>query len=113
MSFGEGHHWISETVAPTGVQPTMITRRGTAATSISFRKPDWRSHSSTMPEKMELNRTVMPMTSGARNCMLLPVPDRYNTGPNPNPRARRYRVGCPSDATICARERRYPHMHSI
>lgn len=62
MSFGEGHHWISETVAPTGVQPTMITRRGTAATSISFRKPDWRSHSSTMPEKMELNRTVMPMT---------------------------------------------------
>ncbi len=55
------------TVAPPSVRPIMICRRETGATSVSFRKPNWRSQSIAMPEKTELKSTVMPMTPGAMN----------------------------------------------
>ena len=57
------------TVAPPRVRPKMMLKRETGATRVSFRKPNWRSQSMAMPEKMELNRTVMPMTPGAMNWM--------------------------------------------
>jgi hypothetical protein len=60
--------WITATVAPPRVRPIMICNRGTGATSVSFKKPNWRSHSNPSPEKIEENRTVMPITPGATNC---------------------------------------------
>ena len=60
--------WIIATVAPPSVRPIMICRRGTGATSVSFRKPNWRSHSRPMPEKIDENSTDMPITPGATNC---------------------------------------------
>ena len=45
-----------------------IAMRDTGATRVSLRKPNWRSQSMAIPEKMELKRTVMPMTPGATNC---------------------------------------------
>ncbi len=41
------------TVAPPSVRPIMIRIRGTGATSVSFRKPNWRSQISSMPEKID------------------------------------------------------------
>src|SRR5467141_2089035 len=95
------------TVAPPRVRPTMIARRGTGATSVSFRNPNWRSHSIAIPENMAVNSTVMPITPGAMNWRYLPSPARWNTGPRPNPSTPRYMSGPPSDATIWTRERRY------
>ena len=46
----------------------MICMRDTGATSVSFRKPNCRSQSIAMPEKTELNSTVIPITPGAMNC---------------------------------------------
>jgi hypothetical protein len=42
--------------------------REIGATSISFRKPNCRSQSKPMPEKMDVNRIDMPMMPGAMNC---------------------------------------------
>ena len=56
------------TVAPPRVFPIMSCRRGTGATSVSLRNPNWRSHNRPRPEKMEENSTVMPITPGATNC---------------------------------------------
>ena len=64
------------TVAPPSVRPIMIRRRGTGATSVSFRNPNWRSHSMAIPENMAVNSTVMPMTPGAMNWRYLPSPAR-------------------------------------
>ena len=61
--------WRLATVAPPRVRPKMIWMRGTGATRVSLRKPNWRSQSMAMPEKMELKSTVMPMTPGAMNWM--------------------------------------------
>ncbi len=60
--------WMTATVAPPSVRPIMISRRGTGATSVSFRKPNCRSHSIAMPEKTDVNRMVMAITPGAMNC---------------------------------------------
>ena len=60
---------IRATVAPPSVRPIMMVRRGTGATSTSFRKPNWRSQISSMPEKIAVNRIDIPMTPGARNWM--------------------------------------------
>src|SRR3989442_1265705 len=57
------------TVAPPSVRPIMIARRGTGATKVSFRNPNWRSHSIAIPENMAVNSTVMPITPGAMNWM--------------------------------------------
>ncbi len=46
----------------------MICMRGTGATSVSFRKPNCRSQSKPMPEKIDENRMLMPITPGAMNC---------------------------------------------
>src|SRR5206468_599500 len=81
--------------------------RGTGATSVSFRNPNWRSHSMAIPENMAVNSTVMPITPGAMNWRYLPSPARWNTGPRPNPSTPRYMSGEPRDATIWTRERRY------
>ncbi len=59
--------WSTATVAPPSVRPTMIARRGTGATSVSFRNPNWRSHSMAIPENIAVNSTVMPITPGAMN----------------------------------------------
>ena len=48
--------WNSATVAPPSVRPIMIRMRGTGATSVSFRKPNWRSQISSIPEKIAVNR---------------------------------------------------------
>ena len=40
---------------------------GTGATSISFRNPNCRSKISSIPEKIDVNRIVIPITPGARN----------------------------------------------
>ncbi len=45
----------------------MIRMRGTGATKVSFRNPNWRSQISSMPEKIAVNRILMPITPGARN----------------------------------------------
>ena len=55
-------------VAPPSVRPIMMCVRGTGATSVSFRKPNCRSQIRLMPEKIDENSTVMPMTPGATNC---------------------------------------------
>src|SRR5207253_6711735 len=55
------------TVAPPSVRPIMIARRGTGATRVSFKNPNWRSHSMAIPENMAVNSTVMPITPGAMN----------------------------------------------
>src|SRR5438132_1260554 len=52
------------TVAPPSVRPIMIARRGTGATRVSFKNPNWRSHSMAIPENMAVNSTVMPITPG-------------------------------------------------
>src|SRR6266571_2102112 len=95
------------TVAPPSVRPIMIARRGTGATRVSLRNPNWRSHSMAIPENIAVNSTVMPITPGAMNWRYLPSPARWNTGPRPNPSTPRYMSGPPSDATIWTRERRY------
>jgi hypothetical protein len=46
----------------------MIWIRGTGATSVSFKKPNWRSHSMAIPEKIAEKRMVMLITPGATNC---------------------------------------------
>ena len=56
-------------MAPPSVRPIITYVRGTGATSVSFKKPNCRSHSSPMPENAAENSTVMPMTPGARNWM--------------------------------------------
>ncbi len=61
--------WMTATVAPPSVRPIMMLKRGTGATSVSFRKPNWRSHIRLMPENVEENRIVMPMIPGAMNWM--------------------------------------------
>jgi hypothetical protein len=60
--------WIIDTVAPPSVRPIMICNLGTGATSVSFRKPNCRSHSNPIPEKIDENRTDNPITPGATNC---------------------------------------------
>ncbi len=45
----------------------MIVSRETGATSVSFKNPNCRSQISSMPEKTDVNRTVMAITPGARN----------------------------------------------
>jgi hypothetical protein len=60
--------WMTATVAPPSVRPTMISIRETGATSVSLRKPNCRSHSIAIPEKTELKSTVIPTTPGAMNC---------------------------------------------
>src|SRR6266581_1700728 len=95
------------TVAPPSVRPIMIARRGTGATRVSLRNPNWRSHSMAIPENIAVNSTVMPITPGAMNWRYLPSPARWNTGPRPNPSTPRYMSGPPSEATIWTRERRY------
>jgi hypothetical protein len=57
------------TVAPPSTRPIMMRIRGTGATSVSFRKPNWRSQMSSIPEKIEVNNTVIAITPGARNWM--------------------------------------------
>src|SRR6185312_3683574 len=37
--------WNIDTVAPPRVRPIITKRRGTGATIVSFKKPNWRSHS--------------------------------------------------------------------
>ena len=59
--------WIIAIVAPPSVRPAMMCSRGTGATSVSFRKPNCRSHSRPIPEKIDVNRMPMPMTPGAMN----------------------------------------------
>src|SRR5205823_1368959 len=59
--------WSTATVAPPSVRPIMIARRGTGATKVSFKNPNWRSHSMAIPENMAVNRTAMPITPGAMN----------------------------------------------
>jgi hypothetical protein len=56
-------------VADPIVRPSMMYVRGTGATSVSFRKPNWRSQSSAIPEKVAENSTVIAMTPGATNWM--------------------------------------------
>ena len=51
-------------MAPPQVRPIMITMRGTGATIVSFKKPNWRSQISSMPENTAGNRMVMPITPG-------------------------------------------------
>ena len=60
--------WIDAIVAPPSVRPSMICSRGTGATSVSFRKPNCRSQSRPMPEKIDVKRIAMPTTPGAMNC---------------------------------------------
>ena len=56
-------------VAPPNVRPVMIEIRETGATSVSLRKPNCRSQIKSIPENMELKRTVIPITPGAINWM--------------------------------------------
>ena len=60
--------WMIAIVAPPSVRPTMICRRGTGATSVSLRKPNCRSQSRPIPEKIDVNRMPIAMTPGATNC---------------------------------------------
>jgi hypothetical protein len=54
-------------VDPPSVRPIMICMRGTGATRVSFRNPNWRSQRRPRPEKMDENKTDIPMTPGAMN----------------------------------------------
>lgn len=45
----------------------MMCSRGTGATSVSLRKPNCRSQSRPMPEKIDMNNTDIAMTPGAMN----------------------------------------------
>ena len=40
------------TVAPPSVRPIMIAKRGTGATKVSLRNPNWRSYSMAIPENI-------------------------------------------------------------
>jgi hypothetical protein len=59
--------WNIEIVAPPRVLPSMIFVRETGATSVSFRKPNWRSQITSMPVNIAEKRTAMPIIPGARN----------------------------------------------
>jgi hypothetical protein len=50
------------------VRPSTITSRDTGATSVSFRKPNWRSQMISMPLKTAVNRMPIVTMPGARNC---------------------------------------------
>jgi hypothetical protein len=60
--------WISATVALPSVRPSTISSRGTGATRVSFRKPNWRSQMISMPLKIAVNRMPIVTMPGARNC---------------------------------------------
>jgi hypothetical protein len=60
--------WISATVALPSVCPSTILSRDTGATSVSFRKPNWRSQMVSMPLKTAVNRMPIVTMPGARNC---------------------------------------------
>jgi hypothetical protein len=59
---------ISATVALPSVHPSTISNRDTGATSVSFRKPKWRSQMIPMPLKTAVNRMPIVTMPGARNC---------------------------------------------
>ena len=59
---------MSATVTPPKVLPTTMLSRGTGATKVSLRKPNWRSQSKPIPEKIDVKSTVIPITPGAMNC---------------------------------------------
>ena len=67
----------------------MIASRGTGATRVSFRKPNCRSHSRPIPEKIDENSIDMPTTPGAMNWSELPMPARWNIATKPKPNTRR------------------------
>ena len=47
----------------------MIAERGTGATKVSLRKPNWRSHMTSTPENTEEKMMAMPTMPGATNWM--------------------------------------------
>ena len=52
------------TVAPPRILPAATAQRGAGETSTSFKKPNSRSQMIDMAEKIDVNRTLMPMMPG-------------------------------------------------
>jgi hypothetical protein len=50
------------------VRPSTISIRDTGATSVSFRKPNWRSQMISMPLKTAVNKMPVVTMPGARYC---------------------------------------------
>ena len=61
--------WNMAVVAPPATRPSMIAKRGTGATSVSFRNPNCRSHSISMPEKIAEKMMLIATMPGTRNWM--------------------------------------------
>ena len=59
--------WATEMSVPETALPTTMDRREMGATSISFMKPNSRSQTMEMDEKMDANRMVMPIMPGKMN----------------------------------------------
>ena len=59
--------WMNAVVAPPAVCPSMISSRDTGATRVSFRNPNCLSQMIWIPEKMDVNRTLIATMPGIRN----------------------------------------------
>lgn len=93
--------------------PSTIEVRETGATSISRRKPNSRSHTIEMAEKMAVKRTAMLDTPGKMKVgKLTPatppasVPAALKLEASPEPKMNRDSTGCISDVRIRTQSRR-------
>ena len=60
--------WATEISVPEIALPMTMDIREMGATSISFMKPNSRSHTIEMDEKIDEKRMVMPIMPGKMNC---------------------------------------------
>ena len=94
------------TVAPPSVLPIMTVIRGTGATSVSFKKPNCRSHSRPMPEKIGCEQHGHSDHTGCDKLNVAALARPAETPVRVRNRARADRAsGCPSEARTIARER--------
>lgn len=61
--------WNEATVAPPKVLPNIMVKRETGATRVSFRKPNCLSQIISIPEKIAVNKMLIAIIPGERNCI--------------------------------------------
>jgi hypothetical protein len=97
-----------EIVVPPATLPSATAVRDTGATSTSLRKPNSRSHTTEMAERIAVNSTAMHRMPGNMNWRKSSAPPAADdiAWPRPVPNTNRNSSGCASEAMIRARSRK-------
>ncbi len=98
--------WMVATVAPPRHLPSTRVQRCTGATSISRRKPNSRSQTMEIAEKIEVKSTVMPSTPGNMKVRKSKWSALEMTVDSPVPRMNKNSTGWASEVRIRIRLRR-------